>query len=188
MQGWQKRSVCGLVVLAALASGCAHTISRPVREQADPTVSFTQLQANPEVYKGRTVILGGEIQHTRNTPEGTLLEVVQKPLDAAERPLLTDRTAGRFMALCDQYLDPAVYTKGRDITVAGRILGLRTGQIGELDYTYPLLSCLELHLWPQAVAGWPYSSYAYPWNPWWDPWYGRPYPYRYWGPYYPYWW
>ena len=187
VQWWQKLSVCGLVVLAALASGCAHTISQPIREQADPTVSFGQLQANPEAYKGRIVILGGEIQQTRNSPEGTLLEVVQKPLDAAERPFLTDRTGGRFMALCERYLDPAVYTKGRGITVAGRVLGARTGQIGELDYTYPLLSCLELHLWPQALPVPRYYYYGYPWDPWWDPWYWRPYYYRYWGPY-PYWW
>jgi len=157
--------------LAALAAGCVHTISQPVREQADRTVSLQQLQKNPESYTDRMVILGGEIQQTQNSPEGTLLEIVQKPLDAAERPLITDYTDGRFMALCERYLDPAVYAQGREVTVAGRVLGTRPGHVGALDYTYPLVSCVELHLWPQANR----YFYAYPawyWNPWyWDPWY-----------------
>jgi outer membrane lipoprotein len=184
MQWWQKFSGCGLIVLIALAAaGCAHTISQPVREQAEPPVPFAQLRDNPDAYKERTVILGGEVVQTQNVSEGTLLEVVQKPLDAAERPLLTDHTDGRFMALCDRYLDPAVYAQGRDLTVAGRVLGTRTGQIGELTYTYPLISCVELHLWPRYVSA-PGYYYAYPWfwDPWyWDPWYWHPYYYRYWG-------
>jgi outer membrane lipoprotein len=155
--------------------GCAHTISQTVREQAEPPVPFAQLRASPEAYQDRMVILGGEIIQTHNVPEGTLLEVLQKPLDAAERPLLTDYTEGRFMALCERYLDPAVYAKGRNITVAGRVLGTRTGQVGELEYTYPLIACAELHLWPPVAPVTPY--YAYPW--YWGP-------YRFWG--YPYWW
>jgi outer membrane lipoprotein len=179
----------GLVALAML--GCQHAISEPLRQQVDPRLTFVQLQADPGAYKGRTVVLGGEIIRTHNTPEGTLLEVLQKPLNSYERPLVTDRTEGRFMVLCEKYLDTAVYTKGREVTVAGRVLGARTGQIGEIEYTYPLLDCLELHLWPQpvpALSGYaPYPGwYWYPWY-WWDPWYRRPYRYPFWGPYYPYW-
>lgn len=185
---WQRMGVVGsFCLVVVLASGCAHTISRAVREQAEPMVSLAQLRANPEAYKDRTVILGGEIQHTSNVPEGTLLEVVQKPLDATERPLFTDQSEGRFMALCDRYLDPAVYTSGREITVAGRVVGTRTGRIGAIDYVYPLLSCFELYLWPRPVYRYPTTPYPWSWEPWpWDPWSWRPYR-RYWRPYGPYW-
>ena len=53
-------------------------------------------------------MLGGDIVSIRNLTEGTLLEVLQKPLDATDRPLDTDQTEGRFMALCEGYLDPVV--------------------------------------------------------------------------------
>jgi outer membrane lipoprotein len=168
---WQPIALLSLIALMLL--GCAHAVSEQLRQQATPPIPFPQLQANPEVYKDRLVILGGTILETRNTEEGTVLEVLQKPLSGAERPLLTDQTAGRFMALCNMYLDPAVYTKNRDITVAGRILGSRSGQIGEAAYVYPLVSCLELRLWPQVVAvdG---APYYYP--PYGRPWYWYSYP------------
>ncbi|HEY7490865.1 MAG TPA: Slp family lipoprotein [Candidatus Tectomicrobia bacterium] len=186
MKWWQRLGLIGLIGAVMLAgAGCAHTISEGIRRQADTTISFTQLRANPEAYKGRMVILGGQILQPQNVQEGTLLEVLQKPLDAYERPLLTDSTEGRFMVLCSTYLDPAVYAKGREVTVAGRVLGTRTGPVGEVQYTYPLIDCLELHLWPQLVQVTP--QYA-PYPPWyWDPWYWRPYRRPFWRPWYPYW-
>jgi outer membrane lipoprotein len=85
---------------------------------------------------------------TRNLTEGTLFEVLQKALDTTDKPLDTDRTEGRFMALCEGYLDPAVYSKGRQVTLAGRVLGTRIDMVGEITYVYPLLACLEVYLWP----------------------------------------
>jgi outer membrane lipoprotein len=119
--------------LAALLSAeCSHALSSAVRQQIDTTLSLTQLRTTTEVYKDRIVMLGGDILSTRNLTEGTLLEVLQKPLGAADRPLATDRTEGRFMALCEEYLDPAVYSKGRQVTLAGRVLGARTDTVGEI--------------------------------------------------------
>jgi outer membrane lipoprotein len=119
-------------------------------------------------------MLGGDIVSARNLAEGTLIEVLQKPLDALDRPCDIDHTEGRFMALCGGYLDPAIYSKGRHITLAGRVLGTRSDTIGEITYVYPLLACLEVHLWPPRVS----IADAPPW------WY-----YDYWWPLYrPFWW
>ena len=79
---------------------------------------------------------------TRNLTEGTLLEVLQKPLDATDRPLDTDRTEGRFMALYEGYLDPAVYSKGRQVTLAERVLGTRTDTVDWGDYVRLSPTCL----------------------------------------------
>jgi outer membrane lipoprotein len=148
-----------------------------VRQQIDATLSLAQLRAAPEAYKNRVVMLGGEIVSTRNLAAGTLLEVLHKPLDGAERPLDTDQTEGRFMALCEEYLDPAVYSKERQVTLAGRVLGTRTDTIGEMAYVYPLLACLEVHLWPPRSDYRPLYPYDY-WWPWYDPYWWRPYPLR----------
>ena len=81
------------------------------------------------------------------------------------------------MALCEGYLDPAIYSKGRQVTLAGRVLGTRTDTVGEITYVYPLLACLEVYLWPPM----PDTRTLYPYDYWW-PWYGpywwRPYPFR----------
>jgi outer membrane lipoprotein len=71
--------------LAALLSAkCSHALSSVVRQQIDTTLSLTQLCTTPEAYKDRIVMLGGDILSTRNLTEGTLLEVLQKPLDATD--------------------------------------------------------------------------------------------------------
>jgi outer membrane lipoprotein len=162
--------------------GCAHAISKSLRTQAEPAIPFAHLRANPEAYKDRLVILGGEILATENLREGTRLEILQKPLERSGAPQLTDNVGGRFMALCRDYLDPAVYARGRRVTVAGRVVGTYMGKVGEVEYTYPLISCEEIHLWPHRVA----VSYPY----YYDPWYGPPYslwwPYYRW-PYYRHW-
>lgn len=186
---WRLRGylwgMLGLCVCAAL--GCSHTISQPVRQQAVPPIPFTQLRANSDAYLGRTVILGGEILSTQNMQQQTFVEVLQKPLDSSETPLLTDQTGGRFMARCDGYLDPAVYTNGRLITIAGRVIGTHKGKVGEVSYVYPLITCLEMHLfpYPTRTAGYRYYPapwYRYPW-PWY--WYGGSFFYPY---HYPFYW
>jgi outer membrane lipoprotein len=162
-------------MVALLGMGCAHAISESLRTQAEPPIPFAQLRADPDAHKNRTVILGGEILSTENLQEGTRLEVLQRSLDRSEAPVRTDNTGGRFMALCPDYLDPAVYAVGRRVTLAGRVLGAYTGKVGEVSYVYPWIACEETHLWPRTVAVAP--SYYF------EPWYWQPYPYILWRPY-----
>jgi outer membrane lipoprotein len=181
----------GLLIgwLVLMGVGCAHVISEPVRRQAQPPVPFGELRANPEALKGRTAILGGEILQTYNLREGTRIEVLQRPLSGSATPRLTDTTGGRFMALCQEYLDPAVYAPGRRITVAGQVLGSYVGKVGEVDYTYPLIACQEIHLFPSASAELRRTA-PYPWwygDPYFYPWGVGPYPYGFWRPYWRYW-
>src|SRR5678816_4093002 len=49
-------------------------------------------RTTPEAYKDSIVMLGGDILSTRHLTEGTLFEVLQKPLETTDRPLDTDRT------------------------------------------------------------------------------------------------
>ena len=114
---------------------------------------------------------------TRNLTEGTLFEVLQKALDTTDNPFDTDRTEGRFMELCERYLDPAVYSKGRQVTLAGRVMGTRTDTIGEITYVYPLPACLEVHLWPPMPDTRTLYSYDY-WWPWYGPYWWQPSPFR----------
>ncbi|HSF29145.1 MAG TPA: Slp family lipoprotein [Candidatus Tectomicrobia bacterium] len=175
--------------LAFIGLGCAHVISESMRQRAQPPASFSELRANPEGFKGRTVILGGEILRTNNLREGTRIEILQRPLSDTETPRLTDTTGGRFMALCNEFLDPAVYAERRRITVGGQVLGSYTGKVGEVDYTYPVISCEETHLFPSASDE--LRRYAsYPWwydDPYFYPWVIRPYPFGFRGPYWRHW-
>jgi outer membrane lipoprotein len=175
--------------LSLMGMGCTHVISDSLRQQAQPPVSFAELRTNPEALKGRTVIVGGEILQTTNLRDATRIEVLQRPLGDSEAPKLTETTGGRFMALCKGYLDPAVYAQRRRLTIAGQVLGSYDGKVGEADYTYPLISCEETHIFPSATA----EALWYAANPWWYgggyyyPWMVGAYPYPFWGPYWRYW-
>jgi len=153
-------------------TGCSAVMSAQVRQQADRMLAFGQLYAMPDAYIGRTVILGGYIIHIWNVPGMTFLDVLQRPLDAQDRPILVQQSAGRFIVRCDQYLDPLTYPAGSTITVAGRVLGTYTDTAGERDTVYPLLACAEIYFWPQVTLSEVYPPVGLWWE--WDPWYGAP--------------
>ncbi|MBP1695528.1 MAG: outer rane lipoprotein Slp [Deltaproteobacteria bacterium] len=137
--------IFGLLLLI-LFSGCT-PISRDLRAQADRTVTFRQVFQNPEAYKGKVVIWGGEIIETINQKDGTtLIVVLHRPLDWMEEPKF-QRSEGRFIILAEGYVDPYVFKRGRRITVAGEILGRKVMRLGELEYPYPLLQSKQLYLW-----------------------------------------
>jgi outer membrane lipoprotein len=144
-----------LFLLVFTLSACAPAMSKKVRQEADQNLSFPVLANDPEAYKGKIVILGGVIAQTTVKSGQTELEIVQKPLDAANIPETTDRSEGRFLVITDSFLDPLIYKKDRKITVAGEVMGGEVRKLNELDYRYPVIKSQELKLWPETRAGFP---------------------------------
>ncbi|MEW6039877.1 MAG: Slp family lipoprotein [Pseudomonadota bacterium] len=176
----------GLVLFIAQASGCASSpIPKSLRKQAalQPS-SFIELKSNPALYRERMVILGGDIVQTRYLGKISEIEVVQKSLDRADRPERTDRSDGRFLAECPYFVDPTIYDKDRELTVAGKIVGERAQKLGEAEYDYLVVGCDHLYLWPERrpTGYYPYPS-PYAWYGWGWPYYYYPYSFYY--PYYP---
>lgn len=168
------RFLAAIALLLFLIPACTPAISKGMKDQVDKTLRFGEVFGNPDSFRGRVVMWGGVIIEAKNQKEGTLLEVLQKPLDWAGQPEEGDESGGRFLALYEGFLDTAIFAKGREITVAGKIRGKRVRPLGEVEYAYPLLSAGEIHLWPERVKERivPASYWGYPW--WWD----YPYPPR----------
>ena len=158
-----------LLLSLILLSGCAHVISKDLRTKSDLSLTLSQVRQNPESFKGKWVVWGGEIVETVNQKEGTTqIEVFQRPLGWRGEPKETTASEGRFLILADQYLDPYVFRRGKKITVAGEIRGEKIKPLGQMDYRYPLVSSKEIYLWPVSYyQPYPYSYY--------DPWWGYPY-------------
>lgn len=136
-----------LLLLSAISLfGCAHVVSKELREASDDSVSIKALMKDPEAFKGKIVILGGDIVSSANKDEGTYIEVVQKELTPGGRPKNTDISFGRFLILYEGYLDTAVYSRGRTVTVAGEVLGKQIRTLGEIRYSYPLIKSREIHI------------------------------------------
>jgi len=166
-----------LLMVLTLFSGCAHVISQATLDEADRDITFTELRQDPSRFRGSTVILGGVIVKTVPEKSGTLLEVYQTRTDRWDEPVDVDRSGGRFLAYYPGFLDGEIWSRGRKVTVAGKVEGEKTGRLGEIDYRYPYLRVREIHLWRKVTRTYePYPGYLWgpwgPWNPWWDPfWY-----------------
>jgi outer membrane lipoprotein len=135
-----------LVVIMLSLCGCAHVVSNEVRDKADQELTPPALFKDPDAHRGKIVILGGIIVSSTNMAEGTNIEVLQKPLSYRGRPETSDISHGRFLIFYEGYLDTAIYSKGREVTVAGEAMGKRTRPLGEIDYPYPLIKSKELYL------------------------------------------
>ncbi len=140
--------------MALLLQGCSYAISPDVSRTADRTITFEHLQSDPPSFKGKTVILGGQIDQIRHVKNGTLIEIIQKELDYWGRPRRTDRTGGRFIVHQPRSLDVLVFAPGRDITIAGEITGAEERSLDESAILYPLINAREIKLWPREKPGW----------------------------------
>ncbi|OGP27951.1 MAG: hypothetical protein A2067_09520 [Deltaproteobacteria bacterium GWB2_42_7] len=133
--------------LLTVVSACAPVISQGVLKTVDETITFERILANPDAYKGKIVLLGGTIVKTINLPDETLIEVVQQPLDRRNMPINAEASKGRFIIVFKEFKDPAIFSPGRLITVAGEVIGSQTRPLGETNYNYPLLTPKEYYLW-----------------------------------------
>lgn len=166
-------SLLFLLVTAGGVTGCAPVLSKQLRQKAEPPIPFEELLQSSYAYEGRVIILGGYILKTANDPNGSLLTILQAPLDSRNKPRSPDLTKGRFLVWTRKFLDPEIYSKDRAVTVGGKVTGARQGSLGNRIYVYPVVEAQEIYLWSERYKyARPYYPYFY--DPWYDPWY----PYR----------
>jgi len=136
------------------SQGCSYAISSGMADKADKTVRFEKLQADPDTFKGKLIIIGGTIAHASDVDQGTVLEVIQRPLDYWGKPERTKRTGGRFFVFHPGMLNMLAYAPGIDITVAGEVLGTSIPMIGNKQYDYPVVLSKEIKRWePESRSG-----------------------------------
>jgi outer membrane lipoprotein len=167
-----------LGVVLLVLSGCAHVISEESRKLVDPTLTFGRLRETPDAFSGKYAMLGGIIAGVKNGKEGGQLEIVQFDLDSSDMPENVYNSGGRFLVTSPAFLDAMVYKVGRLVTVVGEVKGTRTRPLDSVDYTYPVVSLREIHIWKGYE---PDSGYAYPPPaPYYDPYYFGHWPDSYW--------
>ena len=150
---WGILSVAILLMLA----GCASTsvIPESLDQQIDRGVTFDQIRESPDSYRGKVVVLAGEVLKARALRGGTQLEVLQLPLNDEQGPI-TDRmgSKGRFLAWQRDFLDPATMTDGTRVTIVGEVTGATVDKMDEADYRYLTVDVKHLHRWePQSADG-----------------------------------
>ncbi len=134
-------------VLLLVLSGCAYPISKELRQEAIGEPTFSMVLQEPAAHRGAVVIWGGIIMKTTNYKDGAEIIVLETPLGFREKPKGRTHSQGRFIARSTKFLDPAVYARGKRITVAGEISGSTIKSIGQFPYVYPVIMAKEIKLW-----------------------------------------
>lgn len=174
MNRWTK---IWISLLAPVAVACS-VIPASVRNEAISGVPFTRLVENASQYIGQTVIAGGYVVEVRNEPDFSRIIAVQAPLGIGDQPKSKDLSQGRLIVDYQGFLDPEVYTRDREITVAGQLIGSSAIEMDQEKFPYLHLAATEIYLWEKQRPIEP--------NPYWYYWrYPYPYPYPY---YYPWGW
>lgn len=160
------RCLCPLLLLL---SACATMPPQLQGVVESPTLA--QVSAQPEAWQGRMVRWGGLILAVENEPDITWIQVLAKPLDRLGRPQEDADPTGRFLIRTDRFLDPAIYSRDRELTVVGSLAGVVERTIGKRQVKLPVVQAERWHLWPKRE-----SVQVYPY------WWYYPYPlyYRYW--------
>jgi outer membrane lipoprotein len=188
----------GLLILSSCAES-AHQVQRnaghidvplELAKQIDTSVSFVDLKAAPADYVGRVIMAGGVVISAKRTKDQTEIEILQLPTEGGE-PSTTDRlrSEGRFLAVREEFLDPATVPPGTPITVIGVVSGSMTRPLDDSEYTYPVLDIKHLTDWSTVASqdsggnaaafyGPHYSPFGYWGRPYgYYPYFGRPSPF-----------
>lgn len=171
------RTLFSTLALLVTLTGCAAT-QEAGDEQA---LTFLQVKAAPDSFSGHPVVFGGEVLTARRLKDGTRIEILQLPLDRANRPGYDlTQSQGRFIATYREFLDPATIPPGTRITLTGKITGSIALPLDEIDYTYPVIEITRVQVWARmedaAPRIRPYLGTGSYWGPYWSP-FWRPWPY-----------
>ncbi len=146
----------GWFVTCVLLVGCSsqRIVPESMELLVDRTASFHDVLASPESYKGRVLVLGGEVLNAKRLRDGTQIELLQLPLEDGERPSHDrQQSQGRFLAMQPEFLDPATMTQGTRVTIVGEVSGAKTDRLDDVEYRYPTLIVKHLHVWPVQSYG-----------------------------------
>jgi outer membrane lipoprotein len=184
-----KRIVLLMSAIMVLTA-CSPVLDRELMKQGLRDVPFSQLRAAPDTFKGKLFILGGIIVGARFTETGLLIEALYIPVDSSGYLEEGEHSHGRFLAFYPKssgLLDPIVYRKGREITLAAEFLETKKGKIDDMEYIYPVFEIRQIYLWDEMRHYYNYPYYNYPYDPfYYSPFmydrFGRPYPGPFWPP------
>lgn len=150
----KMRALFFLLFSSLIFSSCGpKVVPEDLERKIEKEISFNEVKKNPESYKGKRILVGGEIIEIRNLQDKTEIQILQKPLGRDRAPLNVDESDGRFVLIHPSFLDPSVFRSGRRLTAVGLVEGTRSEQVGGAQMVEPVLQSEHIHLWPPGEGG-----------------------------------
>lgn len=172
-----------LFAVVIVFGGCASTTPKLIRATPPGNLQLSEVRKDFSAHQDSQVRWGGSIISVANEEDETIVYVLDRSLGKFGRPKRDSGSSGRFAFHRKEFLDPALYEKGSDITVFGRLVAEQDEKIGNKTVKIPVVDAEVTHLWPDnsnADCGYryPYGGHFYPYGfrrGYYDPFY-----YRYW--------
>ena len=155
-----------IILLASLVTACA-SVPQPLVGEF-PSLEPQQAK---QLAQNQNIRWGGVIIAVNPQQDSTCLEILGKPMDTKQRPINEDGTIGRFIACKNQFLDPAVFAEGREVTVTGPIRQIEERLIGEFVYSYPIIDATTIYLWAERTDRVSYYTGGFYYWPFYTPYY-----------------
>ncbi|NOQ35034.1 MAG: hypothetical protein GQ569_03970 [Methylococcaceae bacterium] len=151
-----------LLAILLFLTACSN-LSPAIKNAPKMNLKLEQVQQNASYYEGSPVRWGGTIIEVENNNDSSRIQILSYPLNYYGRPQLAKKQGGRFIIQSKKFLDPAVYKKDAEITVAGILYGKIEQLVGKKILKLPLITVKETYLWPvyQNYNHFDYYNYGY---------------------------
>ena len=139
-----------LFALGLAVSACAGSIPAEWEQKVQRGINLRNLQQNLEAHKGQVVLLGGELLDVRDGAGEETVEVLQRPLNSWDQPVLIGESEGRFVIKLSREITLGKDSReGAPLTVVGEV----TGDIetrSDKGAPSPILMARYLRVWSSA--------------------------------------
>ncbi len=150
-----RRPACTALVGSCLGpllwglAGCTSVVPESLRGQVDRSLTYDRLAHQPEAFRGRMVVMGGEVWRVRPMGRDLELTLTERPLSPADDSPMLGRTSGGSLVVLVPGAARAEIREGFVVTVVGVVQGRESA---EDPQSPPLLEARDLHVWPVGRA------------------------------------
>ncbi len=126
-------------------AGCTSVVPEALRGQVDRGVTYAQLAQDPEAYRGRLVVVGGEVLRVGFAGRDLELTLAERPLSPVDdSPMLARASRGDLLVQVPDGARAAL-REGAVLTVVGVVLGRESA--GD-PRSVPRLEARHIQVWP----------------------------------------
>ncbi|HET9130744.1 MAG TPA: Slp family lipoprotein [Terriglobia bacterium] len=151
------KTIDRLLVLGAsvLVTACSTPLFPPSVTQDVTALEFGVLQAQPDVFRGQVVQLGGRIVGAEETKDGMLIRVQELPVDKhpVYGPSETLSPTMEFAILYRGKVDPAGIQFGNKLIVVALAKGSQSVNVDGAPRMEPYLVARCMHVWKTGEYG-----------------------------------
>lgn len=150
-----------LLILICLLSAACSNLPPAIEDAPAFDLSYHQAIQGLSHYKNAPVRWGGTVIDVQNEQSYSLMQVLYYPVNSYGRPLLNEPSEGRFFVQTPEFLDPEVYSKDTEVTIAGSLTSGIDRTIGKKSIQLPLISASIVYQWPNYQPSNYYGGYGY---------------------------